>query len=87
MLTSIQKGNFSMWCRIRQFLSQLVLAIAIVLLLFIGLDNFTTQPALASIRQMEEAPGQILIQSRHTLKDEQGDSVTVHSPTEEAIKF
>ncbi len=37
-------------------------------------ENDTTQPALASIRQMEEAPGQVLIQSRHTLKDNRGDS-------------
>ncbi len=63
-----------MWYRIRGFLSQLVLALVLVLLILIGLDNFTTQPALASIRQMEEAPGQVLIQSRHTLKDNQGDS-------------
>ena len=63
-----------MWCRIHNFLSQLILAIAILLLIFIGLNNFTTQPALASIRQMEEAPGQVLIQSRHTLKDNKGDS-------------
>lgn len=59
---------------IRQFLSQLVIAIALVLLIFIGLNNLTTQSALASIRQMEEAPGQVLIQSRHTLKDNQGNS-------------
>ncbi|WP_156114269.1 hypothetical protein [Myxosarcina sp. GI1] len=50
-----------MWYRIREFLSKLVLAIALVLLIFIGLDNFTIQPAFASIRQMEEAPEQVLI--------------------------
>ena len=64
----------SMSYRIRQFLSKLILTGAIVLLIFIGLNNFTTQPALASIRQMEEAPGQVLIQSRHTLKDDRGNS-------------
>ncbi|MCC0178135.1 DUF3122 domain-containing protein [Waterburya agarophytonicola K14] len=63
-----------MWYRIRGFLSKLTLIAAIVLLLFIGLDNFHTQPAFASIRQMEEAPGQILVQSRHTLKDDRGNS-------------
>jgi hypothetical protein len=63
-----------MWCRICEFSFKLVLVVTIVLLIFIGLDNFNTQPALASIRQMEEAPGQVLIQSRHTLKDEKGDS-------------
>ncbi|MEO1006079.1 MAG: DUF3122 domain-containing protein [Cyanobacteria bacterium J06638_38] len=50
------------------------MATALVLLIFVGLDNLTTQPALASIRQMEEAPGQILIQSRHTVKDKKGNS-------------
>lgn len=63
-----------MWYRIRGFLSKLTLIAAIVLLLFIGIDNFTTHPAFASIRQMEEAPGQVLIQSRHTLKDDRGNS-------------
>jgi len=63
-----------MWSQIRQFSAKLVLVVTIVLLIFIGLDNFTNQSALASIRQMEEAPGQILIQSRHTLQDEKGDS-------------
>lgn len=63
-----------MWYRIRRFLSKLILIAAIVLLIFIGLDNFTTQPAFASIRQMEEAPGQILVQSRHTLKSDRGDA-------------
>ena len=62
-----------MWYSIYKFLSQLVIAIALALLIFIGLDKLTTQSALASIRQMEEAPGQVLIQSRHTLKDNQGD--------------
>lgn len=63
-----------MGCRIHQVSVKLVLVATIILLIFIGLDNFNTQPALASIRQMEEAPGQILIQSRHTLQDEKGDS-------------
>ncbi|MBE9169190.1 DUF3122 domain-containing protein [Pleurocapsales cyanobacterium LEGE 06147] len=63
-----------MGCRIREFSAKLVLVGTIILLIFIGLDNFNTQLALASIRQMEEAPRQILIQSRHTLQDEQGDS-------------
>ena len=70
----IQKGYLLMWYSIHKFLSQLIVVFTIALLVFIGLDNFTTQPALASIRQMEEAPGQVLIQSRHTLKDNKGDS-------------
>ena len=36
-----------MWHSIHKYLFQLVLAIALVLLIFIGLDNFTTQPAFA----------------------------------------
>lgn len=63
-----------MWYSIHKFLSQQFIAIALFSLVFIGLANFTTQPALAYIRQIEEAPGQILIQSRHTLKDEKGNS-------------
>lgn len=63
-----------MWYSIHKFLAQLVIAIALFLIVFIGLDRVTTQPALASIRQMQEAPGQILIQSRHTLKDDRGNA-------------
>jgi hypothetical protein len=51
-----------MVCRIHQFSIKLVLVVKIVLLIFLGLDNFNTQPALASIRQRQEAPGQTLIQ-------------------------
>uniref|UniRef100_UPI000D1DB361 DUF3122 domain-containing protein n=1 Tax=Cyanothece sp. BG0011 TaxID=2082950 RepID=UPI000D1DB361 len=63
-----------MWYRIRGFLSQSVIAIALLSSIFIGLNGFTTHPAFASIRQMEEAPGQVLIQSRHTLFDDRGNS-------------
>ncbi|GAB4539313.1 MAG: DUF3122 domain-containing protein [Pleurocapsa sp.] len=56
---------------IRKFLSQLAIAIALLVLLSFSPNHFTIQPAGASIRQMEEAPGQVLIQSRHTLKDKQ----------------
>lgn len=63
-----------MWYRIRQFLSKSILTGAIVLVVFIGFNKLTTQPALASIRQMEEAPGQLLIQSRHTLQDDRGNA-------------
>ncbi len=51
-----------MWYRIRGFLSQSVIAIALVSSIFIGLNSFTTHPAFASIRQMEEALGKVLIQ-------------------------
>ena len=58
---------------ISNFLWKWLVVSTIVLLISIALVNFTSQPALASIRQMEEAPGQILIQSRNTLRDEKGN--------------
>jgi hypothetical protein len=36
--------------------------------------NFTVFPAQAAIRQLEEAPGQMVYQSRQTVKDQQGGS-------------
>jgi hypothetical protein len=74
VISNKQQRTNLMWNQIRGFLSKLTLIAAIVFLIFIGLDNFHTQPAFASIRQMEEAPGQVLIQSRHTLKDDRGNS-------------
>jgi hypothetical protein len=63
-----------MWCRIQQFLSWRLLLGVLVLLFLIGLGSFTAQPVAASLRQMEEAPGQVLYQSRHTLRDSTGKS-------------
>ncbi|MEB3212680.1 MAG: DUF3122 domain-containing protein [Leptolyngbyaceae bacterium] len=40
--------------------------------IFILGAGFTTLPALAAIQQIEEAPGQMLYQSRHTLQDQHG---------------
>ncbi|MEQ8385785.1 MAG: DUF3122 domain-containing protein [Coleofasciculus sp. A1-SPW-01] len=60
------------WCGMRQWLSRLLLLGAIVLL--IGWGSVTPPSAVASIRQIEEAPGQMLYQSRHTLQDETGQS-------------
>jgi hypothetical protein len=36
--------------------------------------NVAIAPAYAAIRQLEEAPGQIVCQARQTLKDQQGNS-------------
>lgn len=36
--------------------------------------NFAIPPAHAAIRQLEEAPGQMVYQSRQTVKDQQGGS-------------
>jgi len=62
------------WCGMRRWLSRLLLLGAFVLLMFIGWGSVTPPSAVASIRQIEEAPGQILYQSRHTLQDETGQS-------------
>ncbi|MGK7876054.1 MAG: DUF3122 domain-containing protein [Xenococcaceae cyanobacterium] len=70
----MRQSKINTWCRIRQFFSWLLLAGVLVLLILIGLGSFTTPPAAASIRQMEEAPGQMLYQSRHTLRDDGGNS-------------
>jgi hypothetical protein len=44
------------------------------LLLLLSVNFSYPQPANAAIRQQEEAPGQILYQSRHSLLDESGNS-------------
>lgn len=47
-----------------------ILAIVLILpFLLFSLNCFPVQPAFAAIRQQEEAPGQILYQSRHRLQD------------------
>lgn len=63
-----------MWRQIRQILSWMLLLMALVGLILLGLGALTTQPVMAEIRQQEEAPAQILYQSRHSLKDETGKS-------------
>ena len=63
-----------MGCRIRQFLSRLLLLGAILLGLTWGLGFWKVPSATAAIRQLEEAPGQIVYQSRQALKDQQGNT-------------
>lgn len=63
-----------MWCCIRQISSKLLFVGVLVLLLFLGWGGFTAAPGLAEIRQAEEAPGQMLYQSRHSLPDRAGHS-------------
>ena len=67
-------SKINTWCRIRQFFSWLLLAGSLVVLILLGLGSLAAPPAAASIRQMEEAPGQMLYQSRHTLRDDAGNS-------------
>jgi hypothetical protein len=42
------------------------------LLLFLAVDRDYTAPAIALARQQEESPGQMLYQSRHSLRDDMG---------------
>lgn len=63
-----------MGCRIRSFFSKLLLLGALILSALWGLGILTPPDALAAIRQLEEAPGQVLYQSRQTLKDQHGNS-------------
>lgn len=63
-----------MGCRIRQIFAWLLLVGAIVLGILSGLGLFNAPPAMAALRQLEEAPGQVVYQSRQTLKDQHGNS-------------
>lgn len=63
-----------MGCRIRQIFSWLLLLGAIILTVLLGLGVLNTPSAAAAIRQLEEAPGQVVYQSRQTLKDQHGTS-------------
>ncbi|WP_225885184.1 DUF3122 domain-containing protein [Leptolyngbya sp. KIOST-1] len=47
---------------------------AVILDLWLGLGLFNPPSAAAAIRQLEEAPGQVVYQSRQTLKDQHGNS-------------
>ncbi len=44
-----------------------------IILLLLSISSFP-QPAAASVGEMEEAPGQMLYKSRHTLRDNVGNS-------------
>jgi|JI102314A2RNA_FD_contig_101_779026_length_1622_multi_2_in_0_out_0_2 Protein of unknown function (DUF3122) len=57
-------------CRVRKIFARLLLLGALVLSVFLGLGILTTPHAAAAIRQLEEAPGQMVYQSRKTIKDQ-----------------
>ena len=59
---------------IRKTLAQFLLLASLALTVFSGLGIGTTPDAVAAIRQLEEAPGQMVYQSRQTLKDQHGSS-------------
>jgi len=61
---------------IRKILAQFLLLASLALTVFLGLviGIGTTPDAAAAIRQIEEAPGQMVYQSRQTLKDQHGNS-------------
>jgi hypothetical protein len=67
------EGN-AMGCLVRKILSELLLLGVLVLSVSLGLGLVTTPHAAAVIRQLEEAPGQIVYQSRQTLRDRHGNS-------------
>ncbi|PSN12069.1 hypothetical protein C7293_21795 [filamentous cyanobacterium CCT1] len=58
----------------RKFFSWLLLWAVLWLEIGLGLGLFKPPSAAAAIRQLEEAPGQVVYQSRQTLKDQQGHS-------------
>ena len=63
-----------MGCRIRKIFSWLLLLGTLVLGIFLGLGILNPPNAAAAIRQLEEVPGQMVYQSRQTLKDQHGNS-------------
>lgn len=62
-----------MGCRIRKIFSWLLLLGAIALGVLLGLGLLEPLSATAAIRQLEESPGQVVYQSRQTLKDKHGN--------------
>jgi len=60
--------------RIRQTFSGLMLLGAILLSVLLGLGIWNPPSAAVAIRQLEEVPGQMVYQSRQTLKDQHGNT-------------
>ncbi|MEE3719844.1 DUF3122 domain-containing protein [Tumidithrix elongata RA019] len=54
--------------------SHFLLLLTIVSMVSLGLGTFTNLHAVAGITQLQEAPGQMVYQSRQTLKDQHGNS-------------
>ena len=60
--------------RARQTLSRFLWVGGLVLLLIFGLELLAAPPAAAKIQFLEEAPGQMVYQSRQTVQDASGNS-------------
>lgn len=63
-----------MGCRIRKIFSWLLLIGVIIFGVLLGSGLLNSPSAAAAIRQREEAPGQMVYQSRQTLKDQYGNT-------------
>jgi hypothetical protein len=63
-----------MGCQIRRLISGLLLLGALVLGVLLGLGVLNPPTAAAAIRELEEAPGQRVYQSREALNDQYGNS-------------
>jgi hypothetical protein len=61
-------------CQTRKFFCWLLLIGAIAIFTLIGLGVLDTPNASAAIRQLEEAPNQMVYQSRQSLKDQHGNT-------------
>jgi len=59
---------------IRKTFTKFLLLVSLAVTIFLGLGIGNTPKAVAAIRQLEEAPGQMVYQSRQTLKDQHGNS-------------
>lgn len=61
------------WLRVGQLMRWLSAFSMVLVLSLTGIENIAVPPASATIRQLEEAPGQIVYQSRQTLRDQHGN--------------
>ncbi len=61
-----------LWHKFRHILDWLLLVGVLTLLLLLSMGLLSAPPAAAIVRQQEEAPGQMLYQSRQTLQDKDG---------------
>ena len=63
-----------MWQNVRQLIFGFVICGTILISCLVGVETILALPATAAIQQLEEAPGQVIYQSRQTLQDQHGNS-------------